>query len=95
MIHKEIVSFISFIKSKDGIANKANLIKEVQNKFKLIKDRSVYYSKNFAVRFSYSTSTSFSNTVISLSNLQKYDGQPFIVCLITPTKNILYLANTT
>jgi len=95
MMHKEIISFINFIKSKDGIANKANLIKEVQEKFKLTKDRSVYYSKYFAVRFSFSTSTSFSNTVISLSNLQKYDDQPFIVCLITPTKNILYLANTT
>jgi len=95
MMHRDIISFINFVKSKDGIANKANLIKEVQDKFKLTKDRSVYYSKNFAVRFSFSTSTSFSNTVISLSNLQKYDNQPFIVCLITPTKNILYLANTT
>ncbi|MDI6751262.1 MAG: hypothetical protein QME07_00140 [bacterium] len=95
MIHKEIISFINFIKSKDGIANKTNLIREVQEKFKLTKDRSVYYSKNFAVRFNFSTSTSFSNTVISLSNLQKYDDQPFIVCLVTPTKNILYLANST
>ncbi len=95
MMHKDIVLFINFIKSKDGVANKANLISEVQKKFKLTKDRSVYYSKYFSVRFSYSSSLSFSNTVISLSNLQKYDDLPFIVCLITPSKNILYLANTT
>lgn len=95
MMHKNIVSFISFIKSKDGVANKASLISEVQKKFNLTKDRSVYYSKHFSVRFSYSSSLSFSNTVISLSNLQKYDDLPFIVCLITPSKNILYLANTT
>lgn len=95
MMHKDLISFINFIKSKDGVANKANLINEVQKKFKLTKDRSVYYSKHFSIRFSYSSSLSFSNTVISLSNLQKYDDLPFIVCLVTPSKNILYLANTT
>jgi len=95
MMHKDIIEFINFIKTKDGIGNKSALISEVQKKFKLTKDRSVYYSKHFAVRFSYSASLGFSNTVISLSHLQKYDERPFIVCLVTPTKNILYLANTT
>ncbi|OGY51249.1 MAG: hypothetical protein A3J59_02740 [Candidatus Buchananbacteria bacterium RIFCSPHIGHO2_02_FULL_56_16] len=95
MMHKDLVSFIKFIKTKDGIGNKSSLISEVQKKFKLTKDRSVYYSKHFSVRFSYSTSSGFSNTIISLSNLQKYDDQPFFVCLVTPLKNILYLANTT
>ena len=94
-MHKDLVSFIKFIKTKDGIGNKSSLISEVQKKFKLTKDRSVYYSKHFSVRFSYSTSSGFSNTIISLSNLQKYDDQPFFVCLVTPLKNILYLANTT
>lgn len=95
MMHRDIRNFIDFVKSKDGIANKASLIKEAQDKFDLTKDRSVYYSERFAVRFSYSASSGFSNTVISLSNLQKYDDQPFLVCLVTPTKNILYLGNTT
>ncbi len=95
MMHKDVKEFINFIQSRDGIGNKTSLITEVQNKFKLTKDRSVYYSKHFAVRFSYSSSNGFSNTVISLSNLQKYDDQPFFVCLVTPTKNIIYLANTT
>jgi len=95
MINKEVFSFINFIKSKDGIGNKSVLIGEVQKKFKLTKDRSVYYSRSFSVRFSYSASSSFSNTIISLSNLQKYDDLPFLVCLVTLDKNILYLANTT
>ena len=95
MMHNETLKLISFIQSQDGIGNKSELIKKVQEKFGLIKDRSVYYSEYYAIRFSYSSSTSFSNTVISLSNLQKYDDQPFIVCLVSPTKNILYLANTT
>jgi hypothetical protein len=95
MINKAIFSFIDFIKSKDGIGNKVLLISEAQKKFNLTRDRSVYYSEYFSVRFSFSTSTSFSNTVVSLSKLQKYDDLPFIVCLVTPKKNILYLANTT
>jgi len=95
MINKEIKAFIEFVKSKNGIDNKAVLIEDVQKTFKLTKDRSVFYSKNFSVRFSYSSSKSFSNTVISLSNLQKYDHLPFFVCLVTPQENILYIANST
>jgi len=95
MMNREINSFIDFVKSKNGIGNKSVLIEKSQKIFKLTKDRSVYYSKNFSVRFSYSSSTSFSNTVISLSNLQKYDNLPFLICLVTPKKNILYIANST
>ena len=95
MMNKVVFDFIEFIRSRDGIGNKSRLISEAQKKFGLTKDRSVYYSEYFSVRFSFSSSISFSNTVISLSNLQKYDDLPFIVCLVTPGKNILYLANTT
>lgn len=95
MMNKEIHSFIDFVKSKDGVGNKSVLIEESQKIFKLTKDRSVYYSKNFSVRFSQSTSSGFSNTVTSLSNIQKYDNSPFLVCVVTPRKNILYIANST
>lgn len=95
MVHKNMFSIINFIKERDGVGNKSELIKEVQEKFCLTKDRSVYYSEDYAIRFSYSSSSSFSNTVISLSNLQKYDDKPFLVCLVTPHKNSLYLANST
>jgi hypothetical protein len=95
MINKQMFNLVDFIKSKDGIGNKAVLIDEVQKQFKLTKDRSVYYSEYFAIRFSSSHSSSFSNTILSLSNLQKYDELPFLVCLVTPQKNVLYLANTT
>jgi len=95
MAIKEILKFIDFVKSKDGIGNKSELIKKTQERINLTRDRSVYYSKHFAVRFSSSHSTNFSNTVLSLSVLQKYDGLPFLVCLVTPQKNIVYLANST
>ena len=94
-MHKDVFTLINFIRELDGIGNKSTLIRKVQNKFHLTKDRSVYYSEHYAIRFSYSSSASFSNTVISLSNLQKYDDAPFLVCLVRPNKNILYLANST
>lgn len=95
MINEEIKSFVEFIESKDGIGDKSKFINKIQKKFNLTRDRSVYYSGNFSVRFSSSSSNSFSNTVISLSNLQKYDHLPFFVCLVTPEENRLYIANST
>lgn len=95
MINNDVFALIKFIKSKDGVGNKSVLIEEVQEKFGFTKDRSVYYSEHLAIRYSSSSSSSFSNTVLSLSNLQKYDELPFLVCLVTPKKNIIYLANTT
>lgn len=90
-----LYKLIDFIKRLDGQAGKARLQELVQKEFSLTKDRSVFYTDAFAIRFSSSKSTSFSNTVISLSNLQKYDDFPFVVCLNTPNKNYLFLANTT
>jgi len=88
-------SLTNFISSHDGINDKGALTTLVVDKFSLIKDRSVYYSTDFAIRFSSSQSESFSNTVLSLSNLQKVDGRPVIICLVTPLKNYCYLGNST
>ena len=86
---------LEFIQANDGINDKVALSKLVTEKFTLTKDRSIYYRSEFAIRFSLAANQSFSNTVLSLSNLQKFDGRPFIVCLVTPMKNYLFLANTT
>lgn len=90
-----IDDFIGTIKEFHGIADKAALASRIQRQYGLIKDRSVYYCKWFAVRFCKSNSRAFGNTVLSLSALQKYDDRPFIVCLVTPSENYLMLANTT
>lgn len=86
---------LALIKANDGINDKARLAHIVFETFGLTKDRSVYYCADFAVRFSSSASRNFGNTVLSLSNLRKYDDRPFIVCLVTPTVNHCLLANTT
>ena len=87
--------FITFIEQNDGIADKAKLTALVQKRFSLTKDRSVFYCNSFAVRFCQAASKSFSNTVLSLSALQKYDNIPFVVCHVMPQSNYLLLANTT
>lgn len=90
-----IQSLVRFIKFNDGIASKEQLSSLVQGQFHLIRDRSVFYCKDYAIRFCSSKNKNFSNTVLSLSTLQKYDSRPFVVVLVTPKKNFMMLANTT
>lgn len=96
MYHKEVIEqLVKFISERDGIADKSRLAPQVQQSFCLVKERSVFYGKWFAIRFCSAASKNFSNTVLSLSAPHKYDHIPFIVCLVTPEKNYLLLANTT
>ena len=67
----------------------------MQEAFDLVKERSVYYCEWFAIRFCKSAFRNFGNTVLALSALHRYDDIPFIVCLVTPTRNYMMLANTT
>ena len=86
---------LKVIKENDGINDKARLAHMVADAFHLIRDRSVYYCADYALRFSASAGRNFGNTVASLSRLQKYDDRPFIVCLVTPSQNYCLIANTT
>ena len=90
-----LTALIELISDKDGINDKARLTRVVVDTFGLTKDRSVYYCADYAIRFSSSASRNFGNTVLSLSNLRKYDDRPFIVCLVTPVQNFCLIANTT
>jgi len=83
------------IKGNDGINDEARLARIVVDTFHLTKDRSVYYCTDYALHFSSSAGRNFGNTVLSLSNLRKYDDRPFIVCLVTPSQNYCLIANTT
>lgn len=85
---------IEFIQSYEEISDKGALAQLVSERFGCVRDRSVYYTPEFAIRFSKADSPSFSNTVLSLSTLQKYDDRPFVVCICMPTTNYLLLANS-
>jgi hypothetical protein len=94
-MHPQVHDFIAFVQSLNGVGDKARVIEAAVERFKFIKDRSVFYTEGFAVRFSYTAGGGFPNTVLSLSCLRKYDAKPFLVCLVTPRENRLYLANST
>lgn len=90
----DLITFVKFLHSQTlGTKNSLELV--AQQTFNLTRDSRVYYSDSFAVRFSFSKNKSFSNTVLALSILQKYDEKPFVVCLITPLENVVYLSNST
>lgn len=90
--------FVDYIVNHAPQHNKQVVEDDVCVRFSLTKDRKVYHNEFFAVRFSYSKSASdsFSNTVLSLSALEKYDKIPFFVVLVRqPSTNLILLANTT
>lgn len=91
----KLSDLLSFVSSHHGINDKDKLTKLIVEKFGLIKDRKVYYCEGFAIRFSKGAGSRFANTILSLSNLKKVDHIPFLVCLVTPTENHVFLANST
>ena len=86
---------VTYIQKLNGIGDKEKLSSLVKKEFNLTQDRKVFYSPDFAIRFSKSKRKRMSNTVLSLSTLQKYDNEPFIVCVVTPETNHMMLANST
>ena len=96
MFNRGVINqLIDFIERKNGIADKDQLASLVQESFQLTRSRSVFFCKWFAIRFCSAATRNFGNTVLSLSTLHKYDDIPFLVCLVTPTQNHLFLANST
>lgn len=90
--------FVAYVTTEAPKHNKSGVEDAVRQKFNLIMDRKVYHNDYFAVRFSYSksASTSFGNTVLSLSALEKYDRLPFFVVLVRQNAdNLILLSNTT
>ena len=68
-MNKKAKDFVNYIISnKAPYGDKSTVITGCQEAFQLVKDRSVFACKAFAVRFSWSKSGSFSNTILSLSH---------------------------
>lgn len=59
------------------------------------KERSVYVGRDFALRISEANTGSFSNVVLSLSALRKYDAMPVVICIVRPDRIDFRLSNTT
>ena len=91
----ELTLFLrSYAKAHPG-CSKAQIAEATKGHFNLTQERSVFHGRKFAIRFSSASGRSFSNVVLSLSALQKYDHLPFIVCVVRLDGIELLLANTT
>lgn len=91
----ELAAFLEAYVQNHPACSKDELARASAAQFGLQKARSVYFCPGFAVRFSSVGGASFSNAVLSLSTLRKYDHTPFLVCVVRPTGIELLLANTT
>ena len=89
--------FVELIEDNKSINTKEEMIKTVCSNFAMVKDgRAVYHTDFFAVVFCYSKNNSFSNVVLSLSKLKKYDRIPcFVVLIKKDLDNVIYLINST
>ena len=90
-----IDDLIDFIEIKSGGLSKATLEHRVIQQFELTRERSVYRCSEFAIRFISAKKRKCANTVVALSTIRKYDHLPFLICIVTPVKNFLVLANST
>jgi hypothetical protein len=91
----ELVTFLESYAAHHPGCSKDELTRVTASQFGLKNERSVYHRPEFAIRFSAARGPAFSNTVLSLSALRKYDHTPFVVCIVRPTGIELLLANTT
>ena len=83
------------LKKKLPSANKAQIEAAFSKKTSLEKNRSVYVGDGYTIRFCEANTGSFSNVVLSLSTLQKYDAKPVVICIVRPCRLDFRLANAT
>ncbi len=92
---EELTTFMeTYVQNRPG-CSKDELARATAAQFSLQKARSVYSRPEFAIRFSHAGGQSFSNTVLGLSALLRYDHTPFLVCIVRPSGIELLMANTT
>lgn len=96
-MNKIVHDFVKLIEKSKEINTKEEMIETVCNSFNMVRDgRALYHTDFFAVVFCYSKNNSFSNVVLSLSKLEKYDHIPcFVVLVKKDLNNVIYLINTT
>lgn len=92
-----IKQFVQLVENNEELNTKEEMIEAVCKNFAMVKDgRALYHTDFFAVVFCYSKNNSFSNVVLSLSKLEKYDHIPcFVVLVKKGFDNCIYMINTT
>ena len=90
-----MIAFIAEFKRQNPTALKAGVQRTIERNFAVLKQRSVYKLEDGALRVSEANVGSFSNVVLSLSTLRKYDDLPIVVAVVRPEAVEFLLANST
>ena len=91
----EIIEGIVGFKTASPNSRKADIERHVTIQFGLVKERSVFRAHDSSFRFSEATGSSFSNTILSLSTLRRYDNEPFVIVIVRPESVEFLLSNST
>lgn len=88
--------FISLICDNKHLNTKEEVVELFTNSFETVQDgKALYRTDFFCCRFCYSKNASFSNVVLSLSKLEKYDHIPcFVVLIRKDLENLIYMINS-
>ncbi len=91
-----LVRFVQEWRTASPAGMKDALVAALIEHFSLEQDGALLVGSQFVVRVSQnSADAGFPNAVVALKKIVKYDDRPVIVCLITPNRCVLLLANTT
>lgn len=96
-MNQQVHDFIDFVCDNNALNTKEELISLAKERFDLTQDgKALYRNDYFCCRFCYSKNKSFSNVVLSLSRLEKYDHIPcFVVIVRKDLDNLIYMINST
>lgn len=92
---KEAIVLLQQFKQANPSANKSDVQSYLLDRYNPKKVRSVFLGEDFSIRFGEANTQSFSNTVLSLSAVQKYDALPIVICIVRPSRLDFRLANAT
>ncbi len=92
---RSLIAFIKGFKEQNPAAGKEDVQQAIEERFAVVKERSIYRLEDGALRISEANVGSFSNVVLSLSALQKYDNAPVVVVVVRPDVVEFLLANST
>jgi hypothetical protein len=91
-----LIGFVREWRTACPQGTKDSLVTELTRKFALTKRGALLVGDAFAVRVSQnSADTGFPNAVVAFKKIVENDNRPVVVCLLTPRRCNLYLANTT
>lgn len=92
---KAAIALLTKLKTSKPRADKAEIERIFISKSQLHKAGALFFGDGYTLRFSEANKASFSNTVLSLSRVKKYDSCPVVICIVRTDHLDFRMANST